>query len=144
MKIISFFKISGRDRWLFFEALLLIAIARIAIRFFSFKKLMNYLGTPQSELPNTELEEDERRYLHQIGKAVRRASKNSFWHTMCYEQALTTKLMLKRRNKNATIYIGMRKNEEKGMEGHAWIRNGDYIITGNQELNTYTVVGAFS
>lgn len=144
MKIISFFKISNKDRFLFFEAFLLIAIARILIRFFSFKKLMQYLGEPQKELPITVLSTEEKKFHLQISRAIKRAARYSFWHTMCYEQALTAKLMLKRRNINATIYIGMMKNETNKLEGHAWIRAGDYILTGNHQLEQYTVVGVFS
>ncbi len=144
MKIISFFKVSNKDRWLFFEAFLLIAVARIAIRFFSFKKLMTYLGEPQKELPITVLSAEEKRFHLQISRAIKRSARYSFWHTMCYEQALTAKLMLRRRNIDATIYIGMMKNPTKGLEGHAWIRTGNYILTGNHQLEKYTIVGIFS
>jgi hypothetical protein len=144
MKIISFFKTSNKDRLLFFEAFLLIAISRILIRFFSFKKLMQYLGEPQKELPITALSANEKKLFLQISKAIKRAARYSFWHTMCYEQALTAKLMLRRRKTNATIYIGMMKSEEKGLEGHAWIRSGDYILTGDHQLAKYTIVGVFS
>lgn len=144
MKISSFFKASFKERILFFEALLLIAIARIAIRFFSFKKLLTYLGTPQIELPIEALSEAEQNSLKQIGKSIKRASRAAFWRTMCYEQAITAKLMLRRRKIDTTIYIGMMKSNEKGLEGHAWIRSGDYIVTGNFELEKYVVVGFFS
>lgn len=140
----TFFKIPNRERWLFFEALLLIAVARLAIRFFSFKRLLNYLGTPQEATPSTPLAASDRKHFYQIGRAIKRSTKVAFWRTMCYEQAITAKLMLRRRSTKSTIYIGMMKSEEKGMEGHAWIRTGDYIITGNHELEKYTVVGVFS
>ncbi len=144
IKIRSFFKVSSKERLLFFEALLFIAIARIAIRFFSFKKLLNYLGTPQTELPVEMLTEADKLYLQKIGKAIRRASRVAFWKTLCYEQAITGKLMLRRRKIGTTIYIGMMKSEEKGLEGHAWIRAGNYIVTGNIALEQYTIVGSFS
>lgn len=144
MKISSFFKVSHAERFMFFEALVFIAFARIAIRFYSFKKLMNYLGEPQKELPIEELNLEQRRYYRKIGKSIRRASKVAFWRTVCYEQAVTAKLMLRRRNIPSTIYIGMMKEEQKGLEGHAWIRTGDYIVTGNTELEKYVIVGAFS
>ncbi len=113
MKLISFFKIAGLERRLFFEALVLIAFARIAIRFYSFQRLMKYLGKPQVETSIEELSMEERQHYRKISKAINRAAKVAFWKTVCYEKAVTAKLMLRRRKIPSTIYIGMMKEEKK-------------------------------
>lgn len=146
MKIISFFKVSNKDKFLFLEALFLIGLARLAIRFFSFKRLMSILGTPKTETPITGLTPQEQLRLRAFTKAINRASNVAFWHTMCYEQAVTAKIMLKRRRIISTIYIGMMKKTEEGnqLEGHAWIRTGDYMVTGKTDFSKFVVVGKFS
>jgi hypothetical protein len=142
---ISFFKVSNRAKWLFFEALFFIAVARIATKFYSFQRLLQILGTPHTETSQTPLTVEEKRFFYQYTKAIDRASKVALWHTMCYEQALTAKLMLRRRKTPCTIYIGMsRKENDQKLEGHAWLRVQDFIVTGNTDFTKYVVVGVFS
>ena len=145
MKLISFFKVSNRAKWLFFEALFLIALARVATKFYAFKRLLEILGTHSQETTKTPLSIEEKRHYYEYTKAINRAAKVSFWHTMCYEQAITAKLMLRRRKIPSTIYIGMhRKEENQKLEGHAWIRVQDFIVTGKTDFSKYVVVGVFS
>ena len=145
MKLASFFKVSNRAKWLFFEALCLIGLARIATKFYSFQRLLEILGTHSTKTTEEPLTIDEKRHYYEYTKAINRAARVSFWHTMCYEQALTAKLMLRRRKVPSTIYIGMhRKEENQELEGHAWLRVQDFIVTGNTDLSKYVVVGVFS
>lgn len=145
MKIISFFKISNQEKLLFFEALFLIAIARVAVRFYPFKRLAGILGEHSKEVPEHELSIEEKRYFRKFSRAIERAAKVSFWRTVCYEKALTAKMMFKRRGIDSTIYIGMmRKEEDNKLEGHAWIRTGNIIVTGQTDFSKYVIVGIFS
>ena len=145
MKLTSFFKVSNRAKYLFLEALFLIALARIAIKFYSFQRLLEILGTHSTETPKELLTIEEKRHYYEYTKAINRAAKVSFWHTMCYEQAVTAKLMLRRRKIPSTIYIGMhRKEENQKLEGHAWLRVQDFIVTGKTDFTKYVVVGIFS
>lgn len=145
MKLLSFFKISNRAKLLFFEAFFLIALARIATKFYSFQRLLQILGTTHGETTKTPISIEEKRYYYEYTKAINRAAKIAWWHTMCYEQAITAKLMLRRRKVPCTIYIGMhRKEDNQKLEGHAWLRVHDFIVTGKTDFSKYVVVGVFS
>ena len=145
MKILSFFRVSNQAKLLFLEAFVLIAVARIAVRFYPFKRIASILGDHSKELPEHALTLEEKRYFQQFSIAIGRAAQVAFWRTLCYEQALTAKMMLKRRNIDSTIYIGMmRKKEDNQLEGHAWLRTGNYIVTGKTDFSKYVIVGVFS
>lgn len=131
------------QRWLFLEALVVIGAARLAIKLFTFQRLKRHLGTPLQDTETTPLDAATHTQLAAIGQAIRRAARIAPWHAMCYEQALTARWMLTRRRYRTVLYIGMRKGERVALEGHAWLRVGDYIVTGNTQLDTYTVVGTF-
>lgn len=83
--------------------------------------------------------EDEISLLSDISKAVSRAAKYSFWRNKCLEQSLTAKQMLTRRKITSTIYIGVKKNENK-IEAHAWLKSDGIFITGEKNHSNFQVV----
>jgi hypothetical protein len=54
--------------------------------------------------------------------------------------------MLKRRNIPATVYLGVMKDESRPekLAAHAWVRCGEFILTGAKGHQQYTVVSKFS
>ncbi|MGD8781902.1 MAG: lasso peptide biosynthesis B2 protein [Ignavibacteria bacterium] len=54
----------------------------------------------------------------------------------------TEKLILKKRNIPSTLYLGVKKDDNK-MEAHAWLRIGDKIITGKNVSEDFTVISYF-
>lgn len=122
---------------------MVIGAARLAIKLFTFKRLKRHLGTPLQHTEASPLTAATRTQLAHIGLAIRRAARIAPWHAMCYEQALTARWMLVRRGYRTVLYIGMRKGKRVPLEGHAWLRVGDYIVTGDTQLDTYTIVGTF-
>ncbi len=75
--------------------------------------------------------------------AILRASKLSFHSSKCYDQALTARWMLGGRSIPSTIYFGLAK-EENGLSAHAWVKSGDYILTGKPGMDNYTVIASFT
>lgn len=120
-----------------------VGAARIAIKLFTFQRLKSHLGTPLQSHDIVPLSPATHDQLARIGLNIRRAAKVAPWHAMCYEQALAARWMLVRRGYRTTLYIGMRKSPDGALQGHAWLRVGDHIVTGDQQLTTYTVVGTF-
>ena len=51
--------------------------------------------------------------------------------------------MLKSKNISTTIYLGVRK-EGNEMKAHAWLRCGEYYVTGGAIRDQYTVVAKFA
>lgn len=66
------------------------------------------------------------------------------WESKCLVRALTAQKLLKYYKVPTTLYLGVRKEGDK-LLAHAWLRAGDYIVTGANrgEFATYTVVAQF-
>ena len=81
-----------------------------------------------------------------VGGAVRSAAGWTPWGSVCLPQATAAKWMLKRRNIPATVYLGVMKDESRPekLAAHAWVRCGEFILTGAKGHQQYTVVSKFS
>lgn len=83
--------------------------------------------------------------INKTEMAVRRCNKYTPWKTECYTQALTGKILLKRRHINSTLYIGLMKDENACYKGHAWLKVNDFFVTGyNKRLQQFQVHSFFS
>lgn len=170
-KIKVFFRLPLQDRLLMFEAVFWFVVIRLIIYVFSFRNYFFLLGKPSQENYNpreygqvgrkkncfqhrTILSDHTKKgtLIARIGSAVERTSHNVPWSTRCFIEAIVAKRMLKRRGFQCTIYLGLTKKSEKNhhsaereMTAHAWIRCGDYIVTGKQgvRLEEYTVISSF-
>ena len=52
--------------------------------------------------------------------------------------------MLRRLGIANTLYLGVGKEEGKGLVAHAWLRCGGTILTGASGCERFTVVGKFA
>ena len=82
--------------------------------------------------------------VKEIGREIKKASLYTPFRSLCFEQALTVKLMLKKRKIPATIYLGVAKEEDTKLHAHAWTRAGNYIVSGKREKDLFKVVSSFS
>ncbi len=138
------------NEYLFFsEAWFLLAISRILILFRPFKKLLPIIGDrstdKEAEHAATEIVTSIV-FLKLIHISILRACRRSPWRTMCFEQALCARMMLKRRNINSVIFFGLNKASEGNKEklvAHAWVRCSGFPVTGGKDNSAYTIVGRF-
>ncbi|MFO1433613.1 MAG: lasso peptide biosynthesis B2 protein [Candidatus Competibacteraceae bacterium] len=133
----------GVDIGLLLEAALMLGVARLAIALIPFRHLAPCLGVRQSSTPAAPLSEEHARLVKRIGWAIRVAAGHLPWKAVCLPQAMAAKLMLRRRGFASTLYLGV---SQQGAEfkAHAWIRTGDVIVTGYQDIQRYTVVSSFA
>ena len=136
-------KVSAKEWWLLFEAIFWTGIARILIVFVPLKRFSFLLGTHMKETPTTPAAENLK-LLKSVGLAVNRACRYVPWRCKCYEQAISARMILRRYNLETTFYYGVAKDQDKKLIAHAWLRCGDYIVTGRIGMNRFTVVGTFS
>lgn len=130
---------SIRDILLFFEAWLFLNIAKLMILFFPFKKIAGKIGVPQFE---TEHENQTNETVVEVQIAVTRGVKFVFFSSKCYDQALASTFMLKRRNIPSTIYFGLNKFDGQ-LSAHAWVRCNRVIVSGKKGYEKYTPVAWF-
>jgi len=124
---------------LFVEAWIMLALARIVLIFVPFRKLISFIKSKStcgaSVLEGTAC-------LEQISVAIIRSSRRFPWRAKCFEQALAAKMMLGRRNLQATISFGVTKNCDK-FTAHAWVDCYGIRITGGENTTEYTLLATF-
>lgn len=133
------------ERALLIEAFILLGIARLAILTLPFKWLAVSLGRHMNE-SGTQISASDVHHARMIGQAIRSATNNTPWESVCLPQAVAAQWMLKRRNIAATLYMGVAKDEAKTekLAAHAWLRCGDIILIGAAGHRQFTVVAKFS
>ncbi len=136
-------KASGRDWWLLFLSVWWTGIARILILFVPLKRFSFLLGIHKKETPETSAIENMG-ILKAVEVAIIRASRLVPWRCKCYEQAIAAKMILRGYGLKTTFYYGVAKDKDNQLIAHAWLRCGDYIVTGRPGMKRFTVVGTFA
>ncbi|MBU0515534.1 MAG: lasso peptide biosynthesis B2 protein [Proteobacteria bacterium] len=142
-RLTKFRRLSGMERRLLIEAVFWLGTARVAISLLPFRRIAPYLGEHMAQTP----EETDPRALgviRGVAWGVATASRHLPWECKCLARAVTGKQMLRRRGVPSTLYLGLAKDETEKLEAHAWLRSGEIIITGYQEMDRYTVVSTFA
>jgi len=136
-------KVNGSDWWLFVRAIYWTGIARILIVFVPLKRFSFLLGNHMQVTPETIVSENMV-LLKAVEVAISRASRYVPWRCKCYEQAIAAKMILLGCGLETTFYYGVAKDQDKKLIAHAWVRCGDYIVTGRPGMKRFTVVGTFA
>jgi hypothetical protein len=132
------------NEWrLFFKAVWWTGIARILIVFVPLKRFSFILGTHMKETPVASGAENMD-LLKSVSVAISRASRYVPWRCKCYEQAIAAKVILRGYGLETTLYYGVAKDPDNKLIAHAWVRCGDYIVTGRPGMKRFTVVGTFA
>lgn len=140
-KLISFFRFNHQMKFLIIEAYILLAWARYR-KSQDFSKIVPNLGEPMSET-TFQGNDHDREVLRRISKAIHIASKYTFWESECLVKAMAGMKMLEKRGIESTLYLGTAK-DETGLIAHAWLRSGDFYVSGSKGMETFTVVSTFA
>lgn len=133
-------RISPSRQWLLSEALIALAIARIAMALLPFRRIAAWIGTPGAETPATATVA-EIYIAEEIGWAVGVLARRVPWDGRCLAQALAATWMLRRRGLEGTVSFGVCRGGSTELDAHAWLRFGSCMVTGgpgHQRFNTFT------
>ena len=125
------------------EALLWLGLARLAIMALPFRWIAPRLGQHMAESAPTGAPAQANR-LRRIAWAITVVGRRTPWESDCLAQALAGKMMLRRRGYQSTLYLGVTRNGDEGLDAHAWLRSGDLILTGVHGKERFTVVSTFA
>lgn len=139
----TFLKLDFNIKIRFFKAFIYTGIARAFILFVPFNKLKKHMGKVRVESPN-EVDRDTYIIVRHISEVIERVSRHTPWESKCLVKALTVQRLLKESGISSTIYLGVRKDSNNNMMAHAWIRCGQYFLTGGAIRDQYAVVAKFS
>jgi hypothetical protein len=131
-------RLTSRDFSLFAEAWVFLLRARLMLVFRPFNQIVPLLKNADHSQAEAGVQ-----LLEEIKLAIARASVKSPWRTKCFEQALAARMMLKRRGIATVTYFGVLKNNEDKIEAHAWLKCGEFVVTGWRRISEYNIIGRF-
>jgi len=140
-RLVQFIRLPARDRLLLIEAVSLLTLASGLIPLLSFQRIVRRLGEHMADSPDRQ----ETRAIteaRRIRWAVSAGARHLPWHPVCLPQAVTAKVMLRRRHIPATLYLGVDRGS--GFDAHAWVRVGRVIVTGAPEHKRFSIVSMFA
>jgi hypothetical protein len=135
--------LSLRDKGLLLEALVLLALARLAVVFLPFRWVARAFGK-QAALTTEEADPTRIWQIRRVGTCVTKTSRHVPWTSKCLDQALAAKIMLARRGISTTVYFGVMNDEQGELAAHAWLRSGSRYVTGGDIRDRYTVINTFA
>lgn len=138
----TFFTIDNKLRIEFIQAIIYAGIYRAFILFVPFNKLRKRMGKHKEESVEKVDIETYKKARH-ISWVVTLIASKTPWESKCLVQALTAQKMLKKLDVSTTLYLGVRK-EKDGMAAHAWLRCGEYYVTGGAIRDQYAIVARFA
>jgi hypothetical protein len=130
-------------RSLFWQAFFLSGIVKFTLVFLPFRKVLAWKGRLGEETPSVPDTASEV-YRKNLQSAMRLCNMYTPWRTECYTQAITARILLRRKGLPGTVYIGFQRNSEGTYAGHAWLRSYDRVITGREEMGKYVVHSFYS
>ena len=143
LKVQRFFELNRAERSLFIQAFLLSIIYSFYILIVPKRIIFKWLGNKGVESSFEPISETLSE-IFQVEKSIRRAVRYLPWKTKCFAQAISAKRLLQQKNISSTIYLGVAKKEKDRMIAHAWLRCGNRIVTGKEEMKNFTPVLCFS
>jgi hypothetical protein len=129
------YRLPRQRRTLLLQAVVWLALARLALVFIPFRKLAERFGTVTTpdKLPETggaRLAEDQALLVRTIGWAVTRAARYVPFRAVCLPQAIAAQSMLGRRGIASVMHFGVMKKTGEEMSAHAWLDADGIEVTG--------------
>jgi len=136
-KLRTFLGMSSADRWLVFEAIVMLGLARFIVITFPFAYIASWL----SRAPETSTCEELS--LLSVRKAVTTAARNAPWNAVCLPQAMAAKAMLARRGCGSSVHLGADFDAQGKLIAHAWLTAGSIVVVGAAGIGSVTPLARF-
>ncbi|CAM2008681.1 lasso peptide biosynthesis B2 protein [Acanthopleuribacter pedis] len=127
------------------EVVLLLGVARFALLFISFQRLLRLFGLRAEKRqwqPET-VSGPRAAEIRVVARAIRRCARHVPWQAKCLVQALTGRAMLARRGLTPCIWFGVLKEPDQAMEAHAWLVCDQQFVTGGEESGRFVPMTCF-
>lgn len=121
------------------EAMLVLAFSSAAIRLLSFARVGRLASgrlARRRPRPAGEL-------AAKVAWAVRACARRAPWRAVCFQQGLTSQIMLRRRGVDSTLYFGAAMGAESALAAHVWVRAGPIEVVGCDEAAGFAVLATY-
>ncbi len=119
------------------EAAITLILARIAVRFVPFSRIISWANKPPRHINRFAINEVPR-----IAWAVEKVAARPWMNALCLPQAMAAHAMLRRRGLASRLYLGVAR-ENGLLTAHAWVEIGNNKIVGGVESARYAHLAAF-
>ena len=125
---------------LFIEACFVMFFSKLCVSCLPYTLLRPLLGQIQKNNDNES--RGNVLAIKQVRRSVRRAANYSFYNSTCLVQALSAKIMLKKRGVTTVLYLGMHKTNN-AFGAHAWLSAEGIIVSGDPEHSDCVVINRY-
>ncbi|HEY0303238.1 MAG TPA: lasso peptide biosynthesis B2 protein [Rhizomicrobium sp.] len=129
-----FIRLPDRRRWLLLEAVIWLALSRLALLFVPFRVLAQRFGQVAAGRADGGMvgtaDADQQAQAVAVGWAVTRAARYVPFRAVCLPQAIAAKAMLSRRRVASVMHFGVAKKPHEALMAHAWLNAGPVEVTG--------------
>lgn len=141
-RVVRYLKLPLKEKWILVEATFLLIIIKGMILLFPLRWYKGVLGVQNAA---TDFTPDSlaMKVILCVSRAIVRSRKVIPWKNQCLTEAITAKLLLRRRGVNSTLYLGVNRDNNT-MTAHAWLCCGQLFVTGKRGMEKFTVVSSFS
>ncbi len=131
-----FQRLSGRDRWLVVQGMVLLPLTALALRLVGFQRCKAALSrlAPRAETAVAGRSVASIEQAQQVARMVQAASRHGLRRANCLEQSLVLWWMLLRRGVPAGLRIGVRK-AEGCVNAHAWVELGGVVLNDTEDVH---------
>jgi hypothetical protein len=138
-------------RALIVEALLWLALARLALVILPFRHVARRLGDPVppgsgvGDVLTTSSRSGDAALARNIGWAVSRTASAVPFRAVCLQQAIAAKMMLRRHGVQSALHFGVStgKADATTLKAHAWLDAAGARITGYPIAQCFTEIACF-
>ncbi|WP_271438360.1 lasso peptide biosynthesis B2 protein [Pontixanthobacter luteolus] len=143
-KLHTFAALPFREKLAFFEAAVLLAYARLLVRFVPLSKWRKEIAVSRRSGDGgaPRMGGQRRDDAKLVRRTIKRVGRNVPVEFVCLPQALTARWMLSRRNVPTELLLGTRFSAEENREFHAWLKAGDFMVTGDCVESEYAILGS--
>jgi hypothetical protein len=123
-KLGTFGRLSGAERWLALEAVVMLGLAQFVLLIVPFR----HIAAGLRRMPETAVH--DRELNRRVREAVTLAARNMPWNAVCLPRAITAKMMLARRGCGSAVHFGATLGKDGKIDAHAWLTAGGEIVVG--------------
>jgi hypothetical protein len=136
-KLRTFLAMSGADRLLVCEAIVMLGLARFIVIAVPFR----FMAPRLSRAPETGA--CDKALLLSVRKAVTTAARNVPWNAVCLPQAMAAKAMLARRGCGSSFHLGANFDARRKLIAHAWLVADGTVVVGAAGVADVTPLARF-
>ena len=138
-RLIDFMRYNG-EKWMTITVYFYVAYYRLCLLFVPMSRIEKMIGVRGEESEAEETSENLR-LAQLVGFHVNRVTGHLPLKRKCFVRALSARKILMKKGVNTTLYLGVRKENDK-MAAHAWLRCGQIYVTGGNGTD-YAMVAKF-